>query len=366
MDRGRLIFTISPKEGNPRNSEGDLIRLDDGSILLAYGQYHGDSNADLAPCNIVTRRSYDDGVTWTEPKMLFKASDFGVTNICSVSLVKLLDGGIGIQFNRPILPQGWKRHKFFARSYDGGETFGDFVECSSELFDCRSGINNSRIKRLSSGRLIYPHSIHPGCAKVHEEGKRKTSPTSHTCGNFIFSDDDGRTWRTSEDTIYMPFTQSNPGLQEGEVVEIRPNVLKCFFRTDKMYQYQSLSFDGGDHWTIPHPSCFTAVCSPITIRKNPYSGKTYAIWNPIPKYNGQKIPPDYSARSPLAIAETDESVSKILKMEYVHSDLRKAYCYVAPLFLSEKEALIVYSSGDASLGEKSMDRLAISKIDLNF
>ena len=117
---------------------------------------------------------------------------------------------------------------------------------------------------------------------------------------------------------------------------------------------------------MPHPSCFTAVCSPITVRKNPYSGKTYAIWNPVPKYNGQVIPKDHSSRAPLAIAETDGSVSRILKMDYIHSDLTRSYCYVAPLFLDEKEMLIAYSSGDASAGEKSMDRLTISKVDLDF
>jgi len=366
VDRGKLLFEIVPGPGNPRNSEGSLIRLKDNSILYVYGQFHGDSAGDLAPCNIAAIRSSDEGLTWSEPKIILRASDFGVTNINSTSLVRLTDGNIGFLFSKPIGEQGWIRHKYFARSYDEGDTFEDFVECSSEIYDCRSGVNNARLIRLSSGRLIYPHSIHAGCKKNQEEGKRKRSPTSHTFGNFVFSDDDGLTWRTSEDSIYMPFNQSNPGLQEGEIIEIAPNVLKCFFRTDKAYQYQSVSLDGGDHWSMPHPSCFTAVCSPITVRKNPYSGKTYAIWNPVPKYNGQVIPKDHSSRAPLAIAETDGSVSRILKMDYIHSDLTRSYCYVAPLFLDEKEMLIAYSSGDASAGEKSMDRLTISKVDLDF
>lgn len=366
MDRGKLIFEISPGPDNPRNSEGAFIRLKDSSILFVYGKFHGDSAGDLSPCNIASIRSYDNGETWSEPKVILSAADFGVKNIASISLIHLADGGIGLLFGCPLPGQGWIRHKYFARSYDDGDTFSDFVECSSELYGCRSGVNNARIIRLSSGRLIYPHSIHPGCAKVRAEGKRKTAPTSHTYGNFIFSDDDGRSWRTSEDSIFMPFTQSNPGLQEGEIVEIRPNVLKCFFRTDKAYQYQSISLDGGDHWSMPHQSCFTSVCSPITIRKNPYSQKIYAFWNPIPKFNGQNIPAGHAARAPLAIAEMDESVSRIVKLDYVHSDTHKAYCYVAPLFLNEKEMLIAYSSGDASIGEKSMDRLAMSRVDLDF
>lgn len=366
MDRGRLIFTIPPTEGQLRNSEGDMIRLKDGSILMVYGRYHGDSAADLAPCDLVTIVSKDEGETWSEPRPLLNAADFGVVNLISVSLTRLQDGGIGIFFNCPFPGKGWKRHKYFGRSYDEGETFGGFVECSSELYDCRSGINNSRMVRLSSGRLIYPHSIHAGCEKTQEEGKRTVSPTSHTCGNFIYSDDDGYTWRTSEDMIYMPFTQTIPGIQEGEIIEIKPNVLKCFFRTDKCYQYQSISLDGGDHWSLPHPSCFTSPTSPISIRKNPYSGKTYAFWNPIPKYNDRKGIPAQFGRSPLVVAETDDTVSRILKLEYVHSDLTKAYCYIAPMFLNEKEAIIAYGNGDSNLGEKSLQRLAVSKVDLDF
>ena len=45
--------------------------------------------------------------------------------------------------------------------------------------------------------------------------------------------------------------------------------------------------------------------------------------------------------------------------------MHKAYCYVAPLFLNGKEMLIAYSSGDASIGEKSKERLSISRVDLD-
>ena len=68
MDRGRLIFTLSPKEGNLRNSEGDMIRLKDGSILMVYGRYHGDSASDLAPCDLVSIVSRDGGETWSKQK----------------------------------------------------------------------------------------------------------------------------------------------------------------------------------------------------------------------------------------------------------------------------------------------------------
>ena len=369
MDRGTVLAQWRPSENNPRNSECDLIKLKDGSILLMYNKYKGDSNSDLAPDDIAARISYDDGVTWTEPEIKFSPEDFNAQNIGSPSLVRLLDGDLGIQFNLPVktYDKHWIRHKVFFRSKDEGKTWGEMVDCTTRQFDGRHGINNARLKRLASGRLIYPNSIHPGAPKPWDQTKREPQPTSHTHGNFVYSDDDGLTWHTSKDTVYMPFTGSNPGLQEGEVIEIKPGILKCFFRTDKMYQYVSTSFDNGDHWTVAQPSCFTSVCSPITVRRNPYSGKIYAFWNPIPDYNGRKGRAyGIENRSPLMVAEMNEDVTQIIKMEYVHSDTTKAYCYIAPLFLNEKEVLLGFGSGDVTLGEKSLDTLTISRVDLDF
>ncbi len=368
MDRGTVLAQWRPSENNPRNSECDLIRLKDGSILLMYNKYKGDSNSDLAPDDIVARISYDEGITWTEPEIKFSPENFGSQNIGSPSLVRLLDGDLGIQFNLPIktYDKHWIRHKVFFRSKDEGKTWSDMVDCTCSQFDGRHGINNARLQRLASGRLIYPNSIHPGAPKEWEPHRREPQPTSHTCGNFVYSDDDGRTWQTSKDTIYMPFTNSNPGLQEGEVIEISPGILKCFFRTDKMYQYVSTSFDNGDHWTVAQPSCFTSTCSPITIRKNPYSGKIYAFWNPIPDYNGRKKAKGLNNRTPMAIAEMNNDVTQIIKMEYVHSDQTQAYCYIATLFLNEKETLLGYCNGKGELGERCMDTLTVSKVDLDF
>jgi len=368
MDRGRMTISFRPQPNNPRNSECALMRLKDNSILLMYNQYKGDSNSDLAPDDIVARYSYDEGETWSDARVVFSPEDFNTVNVGSPSIVRLLNGELGVQFNVPVksFDKFWTRKKMFARSKDEGQTFYSIVDCTAEQFEGRHGINNARMKRLTSGRLIYPNSIHPGAGKAWDPTKRTPSPTSHTCGNFVYSDDDGRTWKTSKDTVYMPFSQSNPGLQEGEVIEIQPGVLKCFFRTDKMYQYVSISFDNGDHWTVPQPSCFTSICSPITIRKNPYSGKIYALWNPVPDYNGRPKKKGLNNRTPLAIAEVNADVSQIIKMEYVHTDITQAYCYVADLFLNEKELLIGFSNGRGEDGERCMDTLSISKVDLDF
>ena len=89
----RLILELPPVPGNPRNSEGDFLRLKDGRLLFAYSRYRGDSVSDDAPCDIAGLISNDDGEHFSallEP--LVKASDHGVRNIMSVSMVRLQNG----------------------------------------------------------------------------------------------------------------------------------------------------------------------------------------------------------------------------------------------------------------------------------
>ncbi len=42
----KTVWHKDPSAGNPRNSEGAFLRLDDGRILFAYSSYVGDSSHD--------------------------------------------------------------------------------------------------------------------------------------------------------------------------------------------------------------------------------------------------------------------------------------------------------------------------------
>ena len=39
--KSHLVLDLKPQEGNPRNSEGAFIRMDDGTLLFAYSRYSG-------------------------------------------------------------------------------------------------------------------------------------------------------------------------------------------------------------------------------------------------------------------------------------------------------------------------------------
>ena len=61
----RRVLELPPREGNPRNSEGDFMVLRDGRILFVYTHFTGgawdDARADLA-----SRVSADGGVRWSD------------------------------------------------------------------------------------------------------------------------------------------------------------------------------------------------------------------------------------------------------------------------------------------------------------
>ncbi len=359
MGEARVVLSFARDENYCRHSEGDFIRLKDGRILFIYTRFKGAKAGDGAPTHLVRRLSADNGETWTEPEVVFEAEQFGTHNIMSVSLMRMANGDIGIYFIGKTHLK-WVNDIYLCRSKDEGETWTEIISCNHPYIKGRQGMNNSRIERLNSGRIIFPWAHHPGAYKpaAFEGDKKRTS--NYTVSMTLYSDDDGYTWNASEDMICPPFTNSEKGIQEGEIVEIKPGILRGFWRSDKMYQYTALSFDNGAHWTTPTQSCFTSNCSPITIARNPYTGKLYSFWNPIPLYNGRPQHFVGSGRTPLAMAEISEDANKILKMKDLEDHPDCAYAYVAPFFLNENEVLISYCAGRPE-DRHGLSRMSIAK-----
>lgn len=328
---GREVLRIEPTDAHPRHSEGSFLRLKDGRILFIYSRFNG-GNGDNDPCSLVRMYSSDEGETWTEPVVTVSAAQFGVLNVMSVSLIEMQNGDIGMFYG---VKYGLGEDRFMlARSNDGGETWYSHTECT--LADRRGYyvLNNERVIRLTSGRLIIPLAFHRGSAN-------RTDPKGYldlraVCF-FLLSDDDGYTWRESKDGVYPPFTHTVTGLQEPGVVELDNGVVWAYFRTDHMYHYEAFSFDGGDTWTIPQPSRFTGPASPLSIKN--IDGALYAMWNPIPNYNGRCDNP-YSGRTVMAIARNENGVWTEPKVMEENSE--SDFCYPAAIRVADG-LLIAYA-----------------------
>ena len=58
---GKIILDLPPSPGNPRNSEGAMLRLNDGSILFIYSRFCGSDAADDAAADLYALISDDEG-----------------------------------------------------------------------------------------------------------------------------------------------------------------------------------------------------------------------------------------------------------------------------------------------------------------
>lgn len=356
----RIVKTFTPDTEHGRHSEGAFLRLNDGGILFAYTRYNGASAWDEAPSSIVAVKSYDEGLTWTEPKEIFNAEKYGVKTIGSVSLLRMQNGDIGAFFLIDTNP-GWTHHIIFARSNDEGESFySEVKECTFDLYDGYFMLCNDSIRRLSSGRIIVPLTYHTGAYK--------DTPEAHVdergFGGFTYSDDDGETWTTCDDELYQTFNGTQTGLRYSNIVEIAPGVLKVTFGTDMMCQYHAFSTDNGSHWTPVEPSLFSSPCAPMKTVKNPANGKFYAIWNPVPNYNGRDGIAINLGRTPLVWAELSGDSLRFDKINVIEGDPACGYSNPAVFFTKDGEMLLAYNSGCAEDNGSCMSKLTIAKVKI--
>ena len=354
----RILYEIPRGENNPRNSEGSFVRLKDGGILFAYSRYTGSSDHDDAACDIAAVYA-PDGEHFGDLRILATAAEHGVQNIMSVTLLRLGNGDIGLFY---LIKHDWDGTSSFVlrRSTDEGQTLSEPVQCLPDHFPAYYVVNNDRVLQTSDGRLLIPAALH----RVGSfDGKPRMDYRAGVC--FFVSDDDGKTFHELGKPLNMPVC-SETGLQEPGLSELPGGALYAYFRTDRMCQYESVSLNGGKTWFMPQPSAFSSPASPMKIARNPYTGLYYAVWNPIPAYNGRITDPDEqwisAGRTPLVIAESENGVDFSAPV-VLENDPTHGYCYPAICFTGDKEMLLSYCSGGAADG-MCLTRTTIRKIVL--
>lgn len=335
---GRIVATYAPDETYKRHSEGGFARLKDGRIMLAFSRFIGGGHDD-SPSDIVAVYSSDEGNTWSAPSDLIKASMYGVPNIMSVSLLRMANGDLGVLYI--VKQETFYNRIMLSRSKDDGASFYMHTECSQLDRKGYYVLNNDRVERLASGRLILPLTYHRGGYSTND----KVYWDGRSFGCFLYSDDDGFTWAEAPDTVYPPFTDTRTGLQEAGVIEIKRGALMSYFRTDKMYQYMSLSFDEGMTWTLPQASRFTGTPSPMKIARDPNSGKLYSVWNPIPNYNDRTVLYGRAGRTPIVYAISEDDGASWGPYKVIEDDPEAGYCYPAIFFTDDNSVLISYGKG---------------------
>ncbi len=347
-----ILHVLRTGEDNPRNSEGSFARLKDGRILFAYSKFHGNSWLDEAPSDIAALTLTPDGraLCSETPEILVSASEYpNVSNIMSVSLLRMENGDLGLFYiiraghPKPLNDESYPMiSDYILRRSADDVTFPKESEvlCTGSLFKGYVVVNNDRVLKTSSGRLLIPFAKHRACytpTRVRFDGIGQIK--------CLCSDDDGFTWKEIYGEVACPFTaHAWNGFQEPGMVELPNGTLYLYIRTERMCQYESYSPDNGITWTPAQPSGFTSPVSPMKIAKNPYNGRYYAVWNPIPNYNGRVIAPTTMGRTPLVIAESEDGIH-FSEYAVLEDDPNRGFCYPAIFFPDEKSILVSYCSG---------------------
>ncbi|MBM3853418.1 MAG: exo-alpha-sialidase [Verrucomicrobia bacterium] len=348
---GRIVLELPPRPGNPRNSEGAFAALRDGRILFVYSHFLGQSGADHAKARLAARTSADGGETWSDDEFIATPREEQAMNVMSVSLLRLGNGDLGLFY---LLRFSWHELRMWLRrSADDGRTWGEPSNCMPA-----AGyyvVNNDRIVRLASGRIVIPAARHPSRADRDEAA----AVDWRGVAVYFLSDDDGRTWRESADYGTLPVAHTRSGLQEPGVVELPGGRLWAWARTDLGRQYEMFSSDGGERWTLPAPSRFTSPNSPLSLKALPGSNRLLAIWNPAPLYETRPLQRPGGDRTPLVIATGQEPAGKWSAPRILEgpAEPTAGYCYTA-IHFTHDSVLLAYCAG----GEADQSRLAKIRI----
>ena len=326
----RVLRHLPPGPSNPRNSEGDLLRLDDGSLLFIWTRFDSGTGGDHDPASLHGARYHPEEDTWTPDVSVVSAHD-GM-NVMSVSLRRLAEDRLALfhlhkrslQDCRPVV-------RF---SDDQGASWSDPVAIVPEGDVGYDVLNNDRVLQLEDGTLLLAIARHAGAGV----GERFNPAGRLRCHR---STDGGMTWSVGAWAPEVP----GVALQEPGLFQARDGSIHMFARTNAGVQYVCRSSDLGATWTTPEAWTLRSPLSPATIERLA-DGDLLAIWNEPPL---ERTDPSTAPRTPLVAARSsdDGRTWGPRRLLFDHPD--GWYCYVAMLVEGDRMRLAT-CAGDRGSG----------------
>ena len=243
---GRQVQFIPATQNISRIGEGSFIRLNNDHILFGYTEFNSCGREDEDIAQIVAVISCDDGESWSEKLVLFEKPEDAV-NIMCLSFLRMANGDIGAFYITK--NADGSDDIMLSRSKDEGKSWSEPASCISDILGRNYYIlNNDRVTRTSSGRIILPLACHPVQADADY------FPPGHLV--FVYSDDDGKTWQKSESVLECPFPSDKNGFQEPGIYEKENGTLWCYIRTGMGFQFECFSADDGKSFSVTQPNIF--------------------------------------------------------------------------------------------------------------
>ena len=341
---------LPPETDNPRNSEGDFVKLSDGQIFFVYTHFTGTSSSDHATANLSGRFSSDGGLTWTEEDTLVVSNE-GNMNVMSPSLLRLEDNSIAMFYLRKNSLADCR--PMMRISTDEAQTWSDPIACIPDEEADYYVLNNDRVVQLESGRLIVPVAQHE-----YNPANGTTNDWAGVIKNY-YSDDSGLTWQASTTSLLTTTPEGQRvTTQEPGVIELLDGRLMLFARTNMGSQYVGYSSDGGDTWSDLQPSSMISPRSPATIERIPGTDTLLLAWN-----DHEDIDPsleDY--RTPYTVAISNDEGLTWEKAKNLYDDPYGWYCYTGMQFEGDY-VLLSHSAGDRRTGGLNVSQITRVSLD---
>ena len=348
------IFDLPHGVGNPRNSEGSFVRLQDGRILFVYSRYNGENYHDHSAADLVGIESEDDGKTWGNSRVIRKND---ADNFMSVSLLRLQDGRIALLYLRKsaFAPGRMDCRPWLCFSSDEGASWSEARDITG-LPPVYLVVNNDRLIQLQNGRLVLPAAWHR-YALTEEVDIRAIAL-------FFLSDDGGITWRESKEWV-LPPSKISTGFQEPGVCQCQDGQLLAYFRNSSGVQYEARSLDDAETWSAPQPSRhFPSPPAPLSMKRHPKTGELFAVWcDRDPRWHIKPFSRAWG-RTPLVLARSLDNGASWHSHRMLEQDPDHGYCYTAMLFTEEALLLAYCCGGKISQGIVSVQDLRIRRIPL--
>ncbi len=202
--------------------------------LLAFCEGRRNSARDHGNLDLLQKRSTDGGRTWSEQEVIHEEGgeeEITIGNPCPV--LDRETGVLWMPFTRN------NDHVFMMHSDDHGETWSEPADITQDVkrddwgwYATGPGVGIQLTVGDHAGRLVIP------CDHRSKE---------YDCGSHvIYSDDHGKTWTLSENTVY-------PGSNECQVVELADGrlMLNSRMQNSRETGQRGVSFsdDGGETWS---------------------------------------------------------------------------------------------------------------------
>ncbi len=221
-----------------RGSEGDFVALSDGTLIMSHIHYSTTTTGDNGDCALAICRSTDNGRTWSETARIVTKTNPTDLNVMHPELLELEDGKIGLFYvERPTVGETPLRLRI---SEDNGYTWSEPTAILEYPDDGLYSFTSGRaVIRHPNGRIIV--------AFIFAAVKSDTSGGDRTLCYTAYSDDNGKTWKRSNNGVALP----NSALEPGVAVLDNGDLLMTFRTRKENNIYHSISQDGGVTWSQP-------------------------------------------------------------------------------------------------------------------